>query len=380
MARPVLAFLLGGALTAAVAWLLATNPTGDRRAPAAKAERTVTATRGPLEVTVAALGTFQPLRYVDVGAQTSGQLRMIAVGPGDPVRRGQLVAEIDDSTARARLEQARASLASMQAQIAAKRAQLELARAQRDRNARLVGQGFIAVSSLDVAEAGVRSLEAEVESLRAQAGQLAAVLDQAAAELTFAKVHAPMDGVVVALMARAGQTLNAAQQAPVILRIADPGSLALVAQVSEADVIELRPGLAARFSLLGLADREFAGRVRQILPSPNLVNGVVFYDALIEIPPQADLFRIGMTAQVRFVLARHECMLKVPRVALPAEVRPGGRTVLNAVLGDRPQPLEVPVSAANDAEIGIACGEAERAGLAPGTRIIAAPAAAKGRP
>jgi macrolide-specific efflux system membrane fusion protein len=365
---------------AALLGLLALDP---NLTPSTRAQadglRTVKATRGALEITAAATGTFQPLEYVDVGAQLTGQLKAVTVRLGDAVRRGQLVAEIDDTTARARLAQTEASLASVRAQIAAKAAQAALARSQRDRNAHLVERRFLSVATQDAADAAYASLAAEADSLRAQAASLAAVIEQARTELRFAEVRAPMDGVVIALLARPGQALNAVQQAPVILRIANLRSLALVAQVSEADVVHIRPGMAARFNLLGVADRDFAGRVRQVLPAPNVINSVVFYDVLVEASGADELFRVGMTAQVFFVLARHACMLKVPRVALPADFR-APRAVRLAALGadGRPRDVEVEVAAANDAEGGILCDAADRVGLADGAEIVLRSGAAGG--
>ncbi len=341
------------------------------RSERADALRTVNAARGSLEVTAAATGTFQPLIFVDVGAQLSGQLKSVSVNAGDAVRRGQLVAEIDDATARARLAQNEASLASVRAQAAAKHAQIELARVQRDRNLRLVEYGFLSVATLDIAEATLAGLDAEADSLLAQASSLTAVIEQARAELRYAKVRAPIDGTVVALLARPGQALNAAQQVPTILRIADLESMVLIAQVSEADVVHVRPGMEARFNLLGVADRNFAGRVRQVLPWPNVINGVVFYDVLVEPAKPEDLFRIGMTAQIYFLFARHECVLKIPRVALPADLKPPRRLRL-AVLGPdrKPHPTEIEITAVNDTEVGISCAAAERAGLADGAEIV----------
>lgn len=165
-----------------------------------------------------------------------------------------------------------------------------------------------------------------------------------------------MDGVVVALVARPGQALNAAQQAPVILRIANLRSLALIAQVSEADVVNIRPAMEVRFNLLGLGDRDFAGRVRQMLHAPNIINSIVFYDVLVGVQRAEDLFRIGMTAQVFFVLARHACMLKIPRTALPADFRPPREVRLTALGADRqPRQVAVEIIAANDAEGGVPC-------------------------
>src|SRR5262245_28004821 len=134
----------GLAVVIVVAALLL-RPHGLIEAQTTEPVRTVKVTRGALEVTSAATGTFQPLEYVDVGAQLSGQLRAVIVQPGELVRRGQLIAEIDDATAKARMAQTQAALASVRAQLAAKEAQTDHARVQRSRSAGLVERGFISV-------------------------------------------------------------------------------------------------------------------------------------------------------------------------------------------------------------------------------------------
>lgn len=342
--------------------------------PIDESRRTVRIERGPLEVTMAATGSFQALDYVDIGAQLSGQLKSVTVNPGDAVRRGQIVAVIDDTTARARLAQYEASLAAVRAQKAAKAAQIVLAKAQLDRNASLEVRQFVSKAAKEITAAAVTSLEAEADSLQALAESAAALVQQARADLRFAEVRAPMDGVVVTISARPGQTLNATQQAPVILRIINPDSIVLVAQVSEADIVRLNPGAEARFRLLGDPDRDYTGRVAQIFPMPNVVNGVVYYETRIDLVRADDRFRIGMTAIVSFLLERHDCVLKVPRSALPPDLRLPQEVTI--VLPDRsPASATVPIVAANDTDGGIPCDEAARLGLSDGMRMVIPPRA-----
>jgi macrolide-specific efflux system membrane fusion protein len=351
-----------------------------KRAADAEGVRTVAVTRGSLEITAAGTGTFELQEYVDVGAQISGQLKAVPVKLGETVRRGQLVAVIDDTTTRARLAQTEAMLASAQAQIAAKQAQAALARAQRDRNIRLVERGFLSAATQETAETGVISLDAEVASLRAQAASLSAVIAQVRTELTFAEVRAPMSGTVVAFVARPGQTLNAAQQSPVILRIGNIDSLGLVVAVSEADVVHVRPGMTVRFQLLGAPERQFSGHVKEILPSPRVVNSVVFYDVLVQPSQRDELFRIGMTAQAFFLIARHDCMLKIPRAALPVDLRPPQTVRINLLEAGRTlRPLQVEIAAADDTDGGVPCDQGARAGLVEGARVAIPSARSSGK-
>jgi macrolide-specific efflux system membrane fusion protein len=112
-----------------------------------------------------------------------------------------------------------------------------------------------------------------------------------------------------------GQTLNANQQAPTILRIADLSTMTVWAQVSEADIIRVKVGQDVYFTVLG-GPRRWSGKVRQILPSPELINNVVFYDVLFDIPNPERALDIQMTAQVFIVLAQAKGVLLVPAAAI----------------------------------------------------------------
>jgi macrolide-specific efflux system membrane fusion protein len=364
-------WIAGSVSVLAALWIWAASRDGPASAQPGDGVPSVSVTRGPLEIVVAASGTFELQEYVDVGAQMSGQLRSVMVPLGAVVKRGQLVASIDDTAARARLAQTEASLASARAQIAAKQAQIDLARVQVSRNARLVERGFLSVATQDTTEATLASLEAEAESLKAQAASVAAVIEQAKTELKFSEVVAPIDGTVVSLFARPGQTLNATQQAPTILRIGDLRSLRLVANVSEADIVHIRPAMAVRLHLLGASEQSYAGKVREILPSPRLINSVVFYDVLVEPLKSNEIFRIGMTAQLFFLVARHDCMLKIPRNALPVDLRVPQRVTLTVIGSDKiRRPLSANVTAADDMHGGITCQDGIGLGLEEGAQVL----------
>jgi macrolide-specific efflux system membrane fusion protein len=145
--------------------------------------------------------------------------------------------------------------------------------------------------------------------------QAAAAVDTAKANLGYTKITAPMAGEVVSITMLEGQTLNANQQAPTILRIADLSTMTVWAQVSEADIIRVKVGQDVYFTVLG-GPRRWSGKVRQILPSPELINNVVFYDVLFDIPNPERALDIQMTAQVFIVLAQAKGVLLVPAAAI----------------------------------------------------------------
>ena len=190
-----------------------------------------------------------------------------------------------------------------------------LAQAQRDRNDKLFADGVISASDRDVAKANFDVATADVASLAAQMKEAAAAVDTAKANLGYTKITAPMAGEVVSINTLEGQTINANQQAPNILRIADISTMTVWTQVSEADIVHVMPGQDVYFTVLG-GPRRWNSKIRQILPTPELINNVVFYDVLFDVPNADRQLEIQMTAQVFIVLAQAKNVLLVPAAAV----------------------------------------------------------------
>jgi macrolide-specific efflux system membrane fusion protein len=304
----VLLLVLG--LAGGGAWY-ALSP-GQAAAPPPTAE----VTRGDLQQTITALGTLQPKDYVDVGVQVSGQLMVIHVDYGTAVKQGDLLAEIDPKVYQARVDSDRAELRILEAQLAQSQAQLELARQQDARNQRLWKSKAVSEDALQSGIAALAVAEAELRALEAQIEQARSTLDADLANLDFTKIYAPMDGTVVDILARQGQTLNANQSAPLVLRVADLDTMTVWAEVVEADVVRIAVGMPVHFSTLGLPDRRWEGTVRQILPTPEIVNDVVLYKVLIDVANPDHLLMTEMSAQVFFRLGEAKDVLLVPLAAL----------------------------------------------------------------
>jgi macrolide-specific efflux system membrane fusion protein len=291
---------------------------------------TAAVTRGAIEDTVTALGTLQPLQYVDVGAQVSGQLRKIHVEIGDQVEEGDLLAEIDPRIYRARVEADRATLASLKAQLAERQAQRTLAERQYERQKGLLQANATSREAFEGAEAALEVAQAQIAALNAQITHAESTLEGDETNLSYTKIFAPMSGTVVSLEARQGQTLNSSQQTPIILRLADLATMTVRTQVSEADVNRLAPGMPVYFNTLGQPERRWSGTVRQVLPTPEVVNNVVLYNALFDVPNPDQVLMTQMTAQVFFVLDRAEDTLLVPVAAL-GPVRDNGASTVHVV-------------------------------------------------
>ncbi|RZS56831.1 efflux RND transporter periplasmic adaptor subunit [Sphaerotilus mobilis] len=272
--------------------------------------------RADLVDEIAALGTLQPLRSVEVGTQISGQLRRLHVQLGQTVPAQALLAELDPTLLQARVDASRAGLRHLQAQWLDRSVQAELAMQQWQRNRSLIRAEAVSEELLQASSAAARSSAAQVQALAAQIAQAEANLGADEASLRATRIHAPMAGTVVAINAREGQTLVANQQAPVIVRIADLGRMTVWAQVTEADVPHIRLGMPVSFSTLGEPHRRWQGQVRQVLPMPESVNNVVLYQVLFDVDNPDGALRPQMSAQVSFVRQHAEGALVVPRSAL----------------------------------------------------------------
>lgn len=304
----VLIVLLAGAAAAAF-WLLR------RDADEGARYRTAQVELGSIEQTVSAIGAVQPFAYVDVGTQVTGQLKTLHVEVGQQVAAGQLVAEIDPVLLAARVDATRATLQSQLAQLADRLAQQRLADQTLARNRQLIGEQAVSQEALDQSAAAAVQAAAQVGSFKALVEQTQSVLRSDEANLRYTKIYSPLAGTVVSITARQGQTLVAAQQAPVILRVADLNTMTVWAQVSEADVAKLQVGMPVYFNTLG-SERRWESTVRQILPTPEVINNVILYNVLFDVANPDGVLKPQMSAQVYAVLARADNALLVPSAAL----------------------------------------------------------------
>jgi len=313
--RPLRLFLTAGAvLIIAVGWYA-----WHRHSANAKAEGDyifATIGRGDIEDLVTATGALQPRDYVDVGAQVSGQVERILVQVGDEVKKGDTLVEIDATQSEARVEANRANLRSQESQLADR--QNTLVKAERDyqRQQNLKKEDATTDEAMQNAETTLISARQAISTLKAQIEQQRASMRVEEQNLRYTKIVAPMNGTVVSITAKQGQTLNATQQAPTLLRIADLSTMNVQTQVSEADVAKISKGMRAYFTTLGNQNRRWYGNLSRIEPTPTVQNNVVLYNALFEVKNEGNQLLPQMTAQVFFVRAEAHGVVVVPMAAL----------------------------------------------------------------
>lgn len=346
----------------------------------APALATSPATVADIENTVVATGTLEAAEMVSVGAQVSGQIKSLKVQLGDSVKAGALIAEIDSTTQENNVRNARAALANVRAQRSMQVATLKQAQLAFERQKTMLAQEATSRADYESAEATLASTRAQIQALDAQILQAQTALDTAQANLGYTRITAPMDGTVVALVAKEGQTVNAVQAAPTIIKLAKLDTMLVSAEISEADVIKVRPGQKVYFTILGNPDKRYYGTLRTIEPAPasletesttsssaassSSTSQAIYYDAKFEVPNPDGELRISMTAQVYVVLDEARQALTIPSAALGEKAGDGRYTVKVVNAEGRPEPRRITVGINNNAVAQVLSG------LKPGERVV----------
>lgn len=351
-----------------------------RPAQSAAQPATAEVSRGTVRKTVLAAGVIEAASLVSVGAQVGGQIQSLPVELGQQIREGDLVAQIDPEDQQTDLLRAQAALAQIEAQILAQEASIREAELSLDRKRALTDRRLTAAQELESAEALLAVARANLKAQQASRTQSELSVQSARIALERTRITAPTDGTVVARVVREGQTLNANQSSPTVVKIARLDTMVVKAEISEADVINVQPGQPATFTLSGAPDRRFRATLRAIEPAPPSIAtsdevdtaSAIYYYALLDVPNPDGVLRIGMTAEVTILLEEARDALTIPTSAINAG-REGVRTVRIWTAGnDAGELREVQVGLATAARSVILSG------LSEGERVLTGGNVARG--
>jgi HlyD family secretion protein len=273
--------------------------------------------RGRIVARVTATGILSALVTVQVGSQVSGRVQQLFVDFNSPVKKGQIIAKIDPQLFQASLEQARANFAAaegtlLKAKVMANQAELDFKRQQN-----LSERKLVAPADFDVATSNLAAARAQVAVNLGNLQQAKAALNQARVNLAYTSIVSPTDGVVISRSVDVGQTVAASLAAPTIFVIAeDLRKMQVDTSVAEADVGKLTAGMDATFIVDAYPGERFKGKVRQIRNAAQTLQNVVTYDAVIDVDNSELKLRPGMTANVNFVFANRDDVLRIPNAAL----------------------------------------------------------------
>jgi HlyD family secretion protein len=304
---------------------------GDAGSASAAGFQTQPASMGRIESVVNASGTINPVVTVEVGSEISGLVSELHADFNSEVKAGDVIARIDDRTLRARLRQTEADVASahanreqQRANVSRANADVDLARTDVARKRELSARQLVSQAEVEQAEANIKIAEAQLEVAKAQLTaasaavlQREAQLEQTNLDLERTYIRSPVDGTVIDRQVDVGQTVAASLQAPTLFEIAqDLKKMQIEADIDEADIGQIREGLAARFTVDAHPNRSFDGTVRQVRKAATVTSNVVTYKVIVDAENPEELLLPGMTANVDIVLGIKDGVLRVANSAL----------------------------------------------------------------
>lgn len=330
--RRIWPWVLGAALAlgAAAAWLAP-------RATEVRVTSIVQSTASQQHVVLTASGYVVAQRRAAVSSKAAGRLMELHVREGSQVRKGQLIARLDDSDVRASILAAQAGV--HQAEAGVRQAEVELANAQAElrRSQGLQAQGFISPQAVDAAQTRVNAALAGRSAAQATLAQARAQLQVQQVNADFTEIRAPFDGVVLVKNANVGDMItpmsSAAGAQGAVVTMADMTTLEVEADVSEGNLSKAQPGQPVEITLDALPQARFRGKVVGIVPTVDRAKATVMTKIQFE---QLDARILPeMSAKVAFLSRPITAADQLPLLAVnpQAIVEREGRKVVLRVAG-----------------------------------------------
>jgi HlyD family secretion protein len=280
-------------------------------------------TLGPVVRAVTASGTVNPVITVQVGTYVSGVIQARYCDYNTPVKKGQLCAKIDPRPYQVVVDLDKANLGVAQAQLEKDKAALVYAKLEDERAEHLWKTGAGTQDAADNAKNVHDQAQAQITVDQATIGARQADLAAAEVNLNYTDIISPVDGTVVSRSVEMGQTVAASFQTPTLFLVAtDLTQMEVDTNVAESDIGVLATGGIASFTVESFPGRPFAGKIVQIRQSPQTIQNVVTYDAVIAADNSQGLLKPGMTATTKLVVEHRDQVLRVPDQAL--RYVPGG--------------------------------------------------------
>ena len=273
--------------------------------------------KGDIEALVITTGSLNPVTTVDVGSQVSGKIDKLYVDFNSRVKKGQVIAELDQSQFLTRVKQNEANYQSAKASLKKTKVTLDNTKKKYDRAMNLFEKDLISFEEKEAIETQYYSAMADIQSSEARLEQAESQLDSSKVDLTYTIIKSPIDGVVINRRVNIGQTVAASFQAPVLFQIAnDLSKMQVECSVDEADIGKVKEGQKVRFTVDAFPDENFTGKVSQVRYAPEIVQNVVTYTTIVEVDNPEMKLRPGMTATASVVTGEAKNVLRVSNSAL----------------------------------------------------------------
>ncbi|EAJ0347753.1 efflux RND transporter periplasmic adaptor subunit [Campylobacter lari] len=284
---------------------------------------------------IEAIGEVYAKTQVDVGAQVSGQITKLYVKLGDRVNEGDLIAQIDKDKQQNDLDITKARLESAKANLESKKIALDIATKQYQREQKLYAKKATSLENLENLKNTFYALRANVADLKAQTTQLEISLKNAQKDLAYTTITAPSKGEIINVAVEEGQTVNANQNTPSIVRLADLSEMEIRMQIAEADINKISVGKKVKFSILNEPDKKYEATISSIDPANTTISdatsntnlnsnsststSAVYYYARVFVKNDNNFLRIGMSTENEIAIKTENNTLVIPTLAIKSD-------------------------------------------------------------
>jgi HlyD family secretion protein len=273
--------------------------------------------RGDIEALVVTSGTLNPIETVDVGAQVSGKIEKLYADFNTPVKKGQIVAELDQEPLRMKIQQNESSYQTRVAGLDQAKVTLQTAEKGYARAKALFAKNLLSVEEMDAAEATYLNAKSSLVSAQASLAQAKTTLDLSKVDLSYSVIKSPVDGVIITRKVNIGQTLQSSYAAPVLFQVAtDLTKMKVECSVDESDIGKVKESQKVRFTVEAYPNDTFNGVVQQVRVSPETVQNVVTYTTIVNVDNPEKKLLPGMTATVSIIVGEAKNVLRVSNAAL----------------------------------------------------------------
>ncbi|MCV3387019.1 efflux RND transporter periplasmic adaptor subunit [Campylobacter sp. IFREMER_LSEM_CL2256] len=284
---------------------------------------------------IEAIGEVYAKTQVDVGAQVSGQITKLYVKLGDHVNEGDLITQIDKDKQQNDLDITKAQLESAKANLESKKIALDIATKQYQREQKLYTKKATSLENLENLKNTFYALRANVADLKAQTTQLEISLKNAQKDLAYTTITAPSKGEIINVAVEEGQTVNANQNTPSIVRLADLSEMEIRMQIAEADINKISVGKKVKFSILNEPDKKYEATISSIDPANTTISdatsntnlnsnsstgtSAVYYYARVFVKNDNNFLRIGMSTENEIAIKTENNTLVIPTLAIKSD-------------------------------------------------------------
>jgi macrolide-specific efflux system membrane fusion protein len=257
---------------------------------------------------------------VKVGARISGRVEKLYANIGDIVKKGQLIARIEQEDLKARVNEAKMNLKVVEAN-------LDLAQKNLQRMQNLYAKDFVSKDKVDVAER-------DYNATTAQLNQIKETIKYNETQMSYANIYAPISGVIASVTTQQGETVSASSlNVPTFVTIVDLNRLEIYAYVDETDIGKIKPGLDATFTVDSFPEKDFKGKVTAVYPKATIQDNVVYYITLVSIENPEGKLKPDMTVNATIYLNKRDNVLAVPNRAIKRE---GGKKIVQVLEKGKP--------------------------------------------